>query len=68
MFPLCLVVAGLALVIDVSYAPPIWVHVVLWPSFIALFTGLSLRPVKATMVALQYKFRDVEHENTQNVS
>ena len=31
---------------------------------IALFAGLALRPVKATMVALQYRFRDVERDVT----
>lgn len=60
MLPLSLIAAGLALVIDLAYMPPIWVHVILWPTFIALVVGLSLRPVKAIMVALQYRYRDVE--------
>ena len=37
-----------------------WVHVVLWPIFIAVCVGGLLRPVKATMIALQYRYRDVE--------
>tara|TARA_R110000868_G_scaffold50309_7_gene160881 strand:+ start:2489 stop:2869 length:381 start_codon:yes stop_codon:yes gene_type:complete len=61
MLPLCLITAGLALVIDLKYMPPMWLHIVLWPTFIALAVGLSLRPVKATMVALQYRHRDVEN-------
>ena len=60
MLPLSLIAAGLALVVDLAYMPPIWVHVILWPTFIALVVGLSLRPVKAVMVALQYRYRDVE--------
>jgi uncharacterized protein (DUF983 family) len=64
MLPLSLLTAGLALVIDLAYSPPIWVHAVLWPTFIALVVGLSLRPVKAIMVALQYRYRDVEHDTT----
>ena len=55
MLPLCLITAGLALVIDLKYMPPMWLHIVLWPTFIAL------GPVKATMVALQYRHRDVEN-------
>lgn len=64
VLPLSLLTAGLALVIDLAYSPPIWVHAVLWPAFIALMVGLSLRPVKAIMVALQYRYRDVEHDTT----
>ena len=60
MMPLSLITAGLALVIDLAYEPPTWVHLVLWPTVIALAVGLSLRPVKAIMVALQYRYRDVE--------
>ena len=62
MMPLCIITAVLALLLEVFTTPPIWVHVVLWPVFIALFAGLALRPVKATMVALQYRFRDVERD------
>ncbi len=60
MLPLCLITAGLALAIDLTYMPPLWFHIVLWPIFIALAVGLSLPPVKATMVALQYRHRNVE--------
>ena len=59
MLPLCLITAGLALVFDRTVAPPAWVHVIVWPVFIALVVGFALRPVKALMVALQYKYRDV---------
>lgn len=48
------VVVGLALLVDVMFAPPLWVHLVLWvPTIFALSLGL-LRPFKATMIALQY--------------
>ena len=39
-----------------------WVHLLIWPVFIALVVGFSLRPVKAIMVGLQYRYRDVERE------
>lgn len=60
MLPLCLMVTGLALWLEISVEPPRWVHVVLWPTFIALVAGLALPLVKAIMVALQYRHRDVE--------
>ena len=62
MMPLCIITAVLALLVDRLAQPPIWVHVVIWPVFILLFAGLTLRPVKAVMVALQYRFRDLETE------
>ena len=62
MLPLSILTAVLALLLEVYTTPPLWVHVVLWPILIALVAGFALRPVKATMVALQYRFRDVETE------
>jgi uncharacterized protein (DUF983 family) len=62
MMPLCIITAVAALLLDRIVQPPIWVHFVVWPVFISLIAGLALRPVKATMIALQYRFRDVEHE------
>jgi len=51
------IVAGAALLVEISYSPPIWVHVVLWgPLVLALCLGL-LRPLKGVMVALQYANR-----------
>ena len=61
MLPLCIITAVLALLFELKFEPPIWVHVLVWPAFIALVVGFSLRPVKALMVALQYRYRDVEH-------
>lgn len=60
MLPLCLMVAGLALWLEVSVQPPRWVHILIWPAFIAVVAAVTLPPVKALMVALQYRHRDVE--------
>jgi len=47
-------IAGAALLVEVAYGPPMWVHVVLWgPLVLILCLGL-LRPVKGVLVALQY--------------
>ena len=47
-------IAGAALVVELAYAPQIWVHVVLWgPLVLVLSLGL-LRPLKGLAVALQY--------------
>ena len=56
-------VAGAALLVEVTFQPPYWLHMLLWlPS--VLFGALAmLRPFKATLIALQFKYRqdtDVE--------
>ncbi|NKB46144.1 MAG: DUF983 domain-containing protein [Alphaproteobacteria bacterium] len=61
MLPLCIIVAVLALLTDINFRPPMWVHMTLWPLAIIGAVTLTLRPVKAVMIALQYRHRDVEH-------
>ena len=61
MMPLCLITAALALFFEVYVQPPLWEHMIIWPTFIALSIGLLLRPVKSTLVAMQYRYRDVQN-------
>jgi uncharacterized protein (DUF983 family) len=63
ILPLSILTAVLALLVEVKFEPPMWVHVLTWPLFIALAVGFALRPVKGIMIALQYRYRDVEHEH-----
>jgi uncharacterized protein (DUF983 family) len=50
-------IAGAALIVEIAYSPPIWVHVIVWgPLVLILCLGL-LRPLKGVMVALQYSNR-----------
>ena len=49
------VVVAAALVTEVKYSPPYWVHAVLWlPAILGLSLGL-LRPSKAAMIGLQFR-------------
>jgi uncharacterized protein (DUF983 family) len=51
------IVVGLALIAEVRYEPPIWLHLLLWlPLTIVLVLAL-MRPLKAILIALQYKHR-----------
>lgn len=51
------VMLGAALVLEFKVSPPLWVHVVVWtPVTIGLALGV-LRPLKATLIALQYKHK-----------
>jgi uncharacterized protein (DUF983 family) len=48
------VVVGAALLLEMAVSPPIWLHLVLWvPTALGLSLWL-LRPLKATMIALQF--------------
>ena len=51
------VVVTLALLVEVSYGPPVWLHLLLLlPLTMALVLAL-MRPFKAVLIALQYKHR-----------
>ncbi|MBL8643939.1 MAG: DUF983 domain-containing protein [Rhodospirillaceae bacterium] len=60
MLPLCLIIAGLALWVDTTFAPSRLFHLIFWPLAIIAVSLAALRPIKAVMVAQQYKHRDVE--------
>jgi uncharacterized protein (DUF983 family) len=42
-------------ILEMRVEPPIWVHAVLWPPVILLLAILLLRPLKAFLVAQQYR-------------
>ncbi len=49
------VITGLAMVVEVNYSPPIWVHMVLWTPAIIGLSIWALRVCKGIMIALQYQ-------------
>src|SRR6476620_917670 len=49
------IVAGSALAVEILYAPPYWVHALLWGPLILITAILPLRPVKGLLIALQYQ-------------
>jgi uncharacterized protein (DUF983 family) len=53
-----LVVAA-ALVVEAKFSPPLWIHAVPWPIFILGGAIAMLRPSKATLVAPQFRHRDL---------
>ena len=53
-------VVGAALIVEVKYQPPFWVHAALWLPLILLVTLAPLRPMKALMIALQYHHKAAE--------
>jgi uncharacterized protein (DUF983 family) len=60
MFLAGFVVVGAALVVEVLYQPPFWLHALLWGPLILLVTLLPLRPMKGLMIALQFHHKAEE--------
>jgi uncharacterized protein (DUF983 family) len=49
------VTVGLALMVEIWFAPPVWMHILLWTPTVIAGTILLLRPLKAGLIALQYR-------------
>ncbi len=54
------IVVGAALVVEMKYQPPFWVHATLWGPLILATTLLPLRSMKALLIALQYHHKAAE--------
>lgn len=54
------IVVGAALVVEMIYQPPYWVHAVLWTPLVLLTTIGPLRPLKGILIALQFKHKAAE--------
>src|SRR5947207_15625474 len=55
IFFLGLIVVGLAALVELKFAPPVWVHIVVWTPLILGGAIVMLRPLKAGLIALQYR-------------
>lgn len=53
-------VTGLAGLVEYLYAPPMWLHALLWLPLIAIGAVALLKPLKGLTVALQYRYRAVD--------
>ena len=54
------VVVFSALIVEVLYRPPFWIHALLWGPLILVATLLPLRPMKGLLIALQYHHKAQE--------
>jgi uncharacterized protein (DUF983 family) len=55
MFAIGPIVVGLAVWLEMLFAPPYWLHMVIWPPLVLLGSIALLRPFKATLIALQFR-------------
>jgi len=58
------VVVGLALWVELTFQPPLWLHALLWTPTILGGALLMLRPLKATLIALQYRHRREDYDSS----
>jgi uncharacterized protein (DUF983 family) len=57
IFILGILVVPLALLFEAKVAPPMWLHVAIWPALILGSSLGLLRPVKGVLIALQYRYK-----------
>lgn len=57
MFLGCIVVTVLALVVEALFSPPLWLHAVIWTPFTIILAVVSLKIIKAWLIAMQYRYR-----------
>ena len=54
------IVVAAALIVEVKYQPPFWLHAVLWGPLILVTTLLPLRSMKSLLIALQFHHKAAE--------
>ena len=54
------IVVGAALIVEIKYQPPFWLHAALWLPLILATTLLPLRSMKSLLIALQYHHKAAE--------
>jgi uncharacterized protein (DUF983 family) len=54
------IVVASALIVEVKYQPPFWVHAALWLPLILVTTLLPLRSMKSLLIALQFHHKAAE--------
>ena len=56
------VMVALALLAEVHFRPPLWLHAVLWTPLTVAGAMALLRPLKATLIALQFRNRPEDYD------
>jgi len=51
------IIVGAALIVEVKYGWPIWLHLTVWLPLALLLTLALMRPAKGLLIALQFKHR-----------
>lgn len=62
IFILGTLLVPLALIVDAAFAWPLWLHALVWGALAVVMTLGALRPLKAYIIALQFKHRPRDWE------
>ncbi len=54
------IVVGLALWLEVNFAPPVWLHLILWAPLVLILSLAALRLAKGVLITLQYRNKAAE--------
>ena len=54
------IIVGLALFVELKFAPPIWLHMLIWLPLVLILSLGMLRPLKGLMIAQQYSRKAAE--------
>ena len=49
-----------ALITEIAFHPPVWLHLMLWPPLAGILALVLVRPLKGLMLALQFHHRAAE--------
>jgi uncharacterized protein (DUF983 family) len=60
------IVVGAALIVEMRYAPPYWLHALLWGSLSIILPLVLLRSFKGVLIALQFKHKAEEGKLASN--
>jgi uncharacterized protein (DUF983 family) len=52
-----------ALAVEIAFAPPMWLHLLVWPALAVVGSLALMRPGKGVMIALQMRNRAAEARN-----
>lgn len=58
------IVVGCALIVEIKYQPPFWVHAALWGPLVLATTLVPLRAMKSLLIALQFHHKAAEGQLT----
>jgi uncharacterized protein (DUF983 family) len=56
------VVVGGALIVEVRYGWPVWLHLLVWLPLTVILCLAFMRPLKGALIALQYRYRGHEFD------
>ncbi len=59
------VILGAAMVVEFQFRPPLWAHIAIWAPITACLAFGLLRPLKAILVAMQYRYRAGQHHDLE---